>query len=491
MVIGNATSTTTSNILPNLKTGNIIIDSAFRIAIGDIVGNIVQFKDGLLKEEKPVFLAGLEYDVTWTRDSAVNSWNGTGLLFPDITRNTLLSVLKYKDKKVYIGGQYNQYWDAIIWIIGAWWYYLYTGDKEFLLLSYEAAQNSIKYYESTEYDDTFNLFRGPACSGDGIAAYPDFYSKTGNSDCILEWTKENPDKKANKGYGIPMCTLSTNCLYFYGYVLLQKMSDELKIKNKICSEKKAQKLKESINKHLWNPKAGIYNYFIDQWGLCKHQEGMGNSFAVIFGVADKNQRNSILKNIHITPNGIPCVWPTFDRYKNKGIGKKSYGRHSGTVWPHIQGFWATAASFENKTEMFFNELFHLSKFVYRDGQFAEIYHPDTGEIYGGLQEQNGKMVEYKSCSRQTWSATAYIRMIFMGLLGMNFKCDGIEFKPAIPKVLKSVILKNLSYRDSLLNIEIIGSGNKIGVFSIDGKKSKQYFFTAKHKGKHKVSIRMI
>ena len=25
----------------------------------------------------------------------------------------------------------------------------------------------------------------------------------------------------------------------------------------------------------------------------------------------------------------------------------------------------------------------------RDGFFAEIYHPETGEIYGGLQERDG------------------------------------------------------------------------------------------------------
>ena len=36
---------------------------------------------------------------------------------------------------------------------------------------------------------------------------------------------------------------------------------------------------------------------------------------------------------------IACVEPSFDRYLKKG----GYGRHSGVVWPHAQGFWARAA----------------------------------------------------------------------------------------------------------------------------------------------------
>ena len=76
-----------------------------------------------------MILAGLDYDTPWTRDAAINVWNGAGLLLPDVARATLLSVLERAGETVRIGGQY---WDAIIWTIGAWHHYLYTGDRELL-----------------------------------------------------------------------------------------------------------------------------------------------------------------------------------------------------------------------------------------------------------------------------------------------------------------------------------------------------------------------
>ena len=132
----------------------------------------------------------------------------------------------------------------------------------------------------------------------------------------------------------------------------------------------------------------------------------------MFGIADARQTEAIFKSQHITPAGIPCGWPNFSRYETKD--GNSFGRHIGTVWPQIQGFWAEAAARAGKTEIFGHELFNLAAHAVRDRQFAEIYHPLTGEIYGGLQENGGRIVLWNATSRQTWAATAYIRMVFDG-----------------------------------------------------------------------------
>ncbi len=44
--------------MPYLKTNIADTNRAFRIALGDLAGNIIPFKDGLLKEEKEVIIAG-------------------------------------------------------------------------------------------------------------------------------------------------------------------------------------------------------------------------------------------------------------------------------------------------------------------------------------------------------------------------------------------------------------------------------------------------
>ena len=98
--------------IPALAVDHRAVHDAFRIAMGDLLGNVSLFQDGLLESPRPVILAGLDYDTPWTRDAAMNAWNGASLLMPEVSRNTLLSVLERVDGKVRIGGQY---WDCIVW----------------------------------------------------------------------------------------------------------------------------------------------------------------------------------------------------------------------------------------------------------------------------------------------------------------------------------------------------------------------------------------
>jgi len=59
-------------LYPRLHTNDPLINRAYRIALGDLMGNIQPFQDGLLEEPRPVILAGLDYDTPWTRDAAIN-----------------------------------------------------------------------------------------------------------------------------------------------------------------------------------------------------------------------------------------------------------------------------------------------------------------------------------------------------------------------------------------------------------------------------------
>ena len=145
-----------------LDTNMEAVNQAFRIALGDLYGNISYFQDGLLSKPRPVILAGLEYDTPWTRDASINVWNGASLLFPEESRDTLLCVLVQENGIKRIGGQY---WDAIIWAAGAWQYYVTTKDRGFLSLASEALENSLLWFEEREYNPDRQLFSGAACYG--------------------------------------------------------------------------------------------------------------------------------------------------------------------------------------------------------------------------------------------------------------------------------------------------------------------------------------
>jgi glycogen debranching enzyme len=452
--------------IPSLHTDNRTINDAYRIAIGDLMGNVAPYQNGLLERPTPVILAGLDYGTPWTRDASINAWSGASLIMPQVARDTLLSVLQRTEDGVRIGGQY---WDCIVWATGAWHHYLYTGDKEFLTLALETTRNSLTYFEETEFDRSDNLFRGPGWS-DGVAGYPLEYGDSGGSSAILDWPKCNPDKVSKPGYGIPMKALSTNCLYYNAYVTAGKMAEELGVAPDPDWGEKARKLKESINQHFWLEDKGCYRFLVGPFGPCDYQEGLGHAYALLFGVADQQQAEAVFANLHVTPAGLPCEWPSFPRYDSPdGL---SVARHAGTVWPQIQGIWAEAAARAEKPDAFGHELLNLATHARRDRQFAEIYHPVTGELYGGMQEASGKgIILWEAASRQTWAATGYMRMILFGLVGLRFDTTGFTVQPCVPDGISHVELRNLNYRGTLANITIHGTGTKVKRCTVDGKES--------------------
>ena len=468
---------------PEMKTSNPPINRAYRIAMGDLLSNIRLFRDGLLDEPQPVILAGLDYDTPWTRDAAINVWNGTGLFWPGVARNTLLAVLERRQDQPYIGGQY---WDAIIWAIGAWAYYLHTGDLEFLTLAFDSVKNSLEHFEREEFDSRFGLFRGPAVYGDGVAAYPDRYSP-GNTSSILDWVKSNPGKKADSGFGIPMMALSTNCVYAQAYRIAGMMSRELGLEPDLVYEERASRMANRIQEHFWNHERGTFNYIVDPEGICDFQEGLGHAFAILFDLAGAEQARRVLQKQHSTTAGIPCVWPTFARYSALG----GFGRHSGTVWPFISGFWGEAALKYERSDLFEHEFMALTSNINRDAQCAEIYHPQTGEIYGGLQESgsgsNG--MDWISCARQSWTASAYLRLLLNGLFGLRFSVEGITFQPYLPAHTDHVHISGISYRSCTLDLIVKGRGTRVVEFYRNDSKTRP-FIPADLQGEQRIQIRM-
>ena len=431
-----------SRRVPVFECDHADVQSAWQLAVDDLIANIEPFRDGLLTEAAPCIIAGRGYDTPWTRDTAINIWNGAGLLFPEASKNTLLSVLTEDSYGVRTGGQY---WDAIIWAIGAWYYWLYTGDLAFYRFSRDVIVHSLRYFEDTEFDPERGLFRGPACYGDGVSAYPDRY--VAGESFILTFRDVFPEKCAPVGFGMPMFCLSTNCLYNEAYRIAERMTGDRGYAGK------AEALRDAIDRAFWDERRGTYRYLVDDEGGCDAQEALGLSFALLFGLAEGDRARAIVDHAVVTPNGIPCLYPSFHRYDALGLG-----RHSGTVWPHAQAFWADAAA-GISPNAFARELTALTRNALREGFFSEIYHPETGLPYGGIQESGGVAnANWQSQPRQTWSATGYLRMVLFGLFGLRFDEDGFSVDPRKIDGVNHMRLAGLRWRDMTIDIEVGETG---------------------------------
>ncbi|MFP4383357.1 MAG: MGH1-like glycoside hydrolase domain-containing protein [Spirochaetia bacterium] len=446
--------------LPYLQTENEIIARAFRIALGDIVTNIQPWKIQVPEERTaPVLLAGLDYDRPWTRDASYHAFFGLSGYMPDITEATLLSALVSGPEGPIVGGQY---WDAVIWVSGAWRHYCLTGNRQFLTVAREAAANTLRLREKEEYDPDSGLFRGPALLGDGISAYPDRYAQTGGSPCILDWPAANPNRRHPDGIGIPMKSLSTNCLYFGAYTVIREMEEELDRNPDEHWPRMAQSLFNSINGRFWSNTHNRYGYLSEGDDFCDYQECLGHAFALLTKAVPEERIPLVLKNTYISQHGIPCVWPSFPRYRDESAG--TYGRHSGTVWPHAQATWAMAAASVGGMDHLSREFRILSEHASKDEQFLELYHPETGERYAGEQEYT----RWKSCGRQSWCATGYIGLILLSVLGLQPDRRGIHFKPRLPDWAGNLHLSGITVRGKQISVSTEGSGTKIVKFTVNG-----------------------
>ena len=393
---------------PVFSCGNQDLDHAFRLAMETLDFNTRPIRAGMLQESLPCLMAGADYPSPWTRDASINVWFAEAFLHPETARNTLLSVLEEQDNLPIVGGQY---WDRIIWMLGAESLWDLTRDTGFARLSRDILSRTAERCLLEEYDPADGLFRGPAVYGDGVSAYPEQYRTPSLSSSILRWPQEHPALRVSIGGGIPMKALSTNCAYEHAFRVIARLSSALEEEAESWLHR-ADALKEAINTVFWNSSTGLYDYLA---GECDAQESLGLAFAILFGIADADKTRSVMERAYVTQEGIPCVWPSFPPYCVNG----GYGRHCGTIWPHIQGFWSLAALKAGRGDLFSNELFSLARHAVRDGQFAEIYHPGDGRIYGGLQEGGGKYLEWRSCEKQTWSASAFLAMVLRGIFALG------------------------------------------------------------------------
>jgi glycogen debranching enzyme len=240
---------------------------------------------------------------------------------------------------------------------------------------------------------------------------------------------------------------------------------------------KALALRGAIQKHFWDARKHTFRYLADRWGGCDRQEGLGNSLALLFGVAEADQVADVLENQVVTEAGIACVWPTYPRYES--ADGMRFGRHSGAVWPHVQALWAEAAARAGSVERFAHEFDRLTGHITRDAQCAEIYHPLTGAIYGGVQEGGGGVdgLQWESCRRQSWSASGYLRMLWLGMAGMRFSPEGLSFQPLLPPAVEELTIQGLIYRGCRLNIHLRGAGNRLVEFKRNGISGRAFLPT--------------
>jgi glycogen debranching enzyme len=433
---------------------------------------------GLITGAPQLFVrAGGGYPGPWTRDASVNSWNAASLLEPEIARNTLWSVVHKEDDGGLIVDQDNQWWDQVVWIPAAWNHYLVTGDAAFLQAAYPTAVRTLARRKETSYAASYGLFRGPGFFNDGIAGYPAPPADATESRGAFVLDYPGADR---------LLVLSTNALYYEAHRSAAQMAAALghPAAEAAALGAMADSLKTRINEAFWIPSRSTYGYLIhdgdDLSGtLAPSAEATGLSFVILFGIADEARARSVIEHAHVHPYGIVDVYPHFARYTDSRPG-----RHNGVVWPMAEGFFAQAAAKVGDSAAFSREVSNLARLANRNGRFNEIYNALTGAEDGGWQTQE----QWKSEPDQTWSATAFLRMIYQGVFGMRFTASALELQPLLPPGWDDARIQGIRYRGMTLDIELRGEGNFVRAFELDGRPVPSHQIPAELTGPHAVVV---
>ena len=107
----------------------------------------------------------------------------------------------------------------------------------------------------------------------------------------------------------------------------------------------AAELKASINERFFDPKAGLYSTCLLSDGVyeipVRRYDLLGESLAILFGIADQPRAEGILKHYPVGPHGPSVVWP---QERSVPI------YHNQAIWPFVTAYWTKAARQANNSD---------------------------------------------------------------------------------------------------------------------------------------------
>jgi hypothetical protein len=167
------------------------------------------------------------------------------------------------------------------------------------------------------------------------------------------------------------------------------------------------------------------------------------------------------------------VWPHFpERYSDDVPG-----RHNAMCWPMVMGLFGDAAAIAGRVDIVVETVRNFEAL----GGFFEVYNPVTGAVDGGWQ--CGR--QWASEPDQTWSATAFLRLIHSGLIGIRYGVNGLSFAPSAG----DLRLSGFPYRGAMLDISVDGPGDNVTAVELDGMPT-QGAIPADLTGEHRVAVHL-
>jgi predicted alpha/beta superfamily hydrolase len=449
---------------PTVRSGSLAFDALFVLAATEMKQDSVsEIRDGSYNGGNPIscncFETGELWHYVWTRDLSYAASLGLGMLDPRRVRNSLeFKLSDYRDgikpgprvagssdglqiiQDTGSGGSWPVSTDRVSWAFGA--------DEALKAL----APDERKVFAATALKALYNTLEN-----DRIAVYDMRDGLYNGEESFLDWRDQSyaswiPDDLASMATSK---ALSTNAGHYKALTLaaqLAKEQGDTALAAKYTAW--AADLKQAINRRFWQADTGMYSSLtaghFDSAAMYKY-DWLGQSLAIITGIADQQQARSILEHYPHGPMGAPVIFP-------QQSGTAVY--HNRAIWPFVTAFGLRAAAMTGNVAVADAAYDTLMRGAALNLSNMENFEWLSGQPMLEDKKLGGPVVNSR---RQLWSVGAYLGMVVGEVFGVRTTGTGIELHPFITAKLRREVfagtdaatLNNLTLRGKRLQVRLL------------------------------------
>ena len=432
---------------PVLTTPNRLHTAIYNLGLDEMVNAV---------EPDTTLLTGKDWGGVWTRDVSYSIILSMAYMQPLASQVSLMQKVNANGRIIQdtgSGGAWPVSSDRMIWAVAAYEIYKVTGDRQWLEYIYPVIKNSL-------FDD--------------LEVIADDNGLVHGETSFIDWREQSYPRWMQTADIFQSQALGTSVVHAQAWQVLSEIATLLGDKDvaKIAADNH-RIIADAVNRELWMPEKGyyaMYNYGRNFPILNPRAETLGESLAIIYGVADSERAREITENNPTTPFGVSIFFPQIAYIPPY---------HNNALWPWVAAYWAIAnAQVGNET----GTLEAIGSIFRPAALFAtnkENFVLDNGDIATQLNSSN-----------MLWCLAGNIAVTHKILFGIHFDVDGLSFRPFVPKALAADrSLTGFRYRNAVLDINITGGGDQIKSFKLNGKEHKP-FIPSNIKGHNIIDIVM-
>lgn len=426
------------------------------LTIDNALFNMSLEESELAIEPDSTYRTGVYWGGVWTRDVSYSILHSLAQLNPEVSMKSLRAKVNANNRIIQdtgTGGAWPCSTDRTTWVLAAWEVYKVTGDRRWLDFIYPVIRNTVEDDRLVAYDPDTQLMRGETS--------------------WLDWREQEYPTWMQPVDIYQSEAMNTTAVH---YRTLRILAEICRLEGQPTYAQRydgwADDLKEGMNRNLWLDDKGYYAiYLYGRNNLVRHDqmEILGESFAILWDIADADRQRRISETMVSEPFGTPDFYPNLS---------DQYPYHNDAMWPFTQGYWLKAQAKVGNEQ----GVLHGISSIYR---LAAMTLTNLENMVITTGAEKGLPI---NSPRQLWGVAADVAIVPNVYFGISYELDGLHFRPFVPKALKADRrLENFKYRDAVLTLSIKGYGNELRSFRLDGEECAPVF-PADLKGEHTIEM---